>query len=55
MGSHKSSDKATRELTRDALNTLEMRSVNSAGVAGQPSSIEVFWHYREPFKPRKKN
>lgn len=51
-GWRKSSGKFNWKLSPDALNTLKMRSVNSAGVTGQLSSIEIFWHYRKPFKPR---
>ncbi len=34
-----------------ALNTLEMRTINTVGVVGKPSSLNILWHYREPYKP----
>ncbi|MEH6682049.1 MAG: transglutaminase domain-containing protein [Sediminicola sp.] len=40
------------KLRRSALNTLEMRTKNTAGRHGKQSNIKLFWHYREPFKPR---
>ena len=39
-------------LNRSALNTLEMRTRNSLRVTGKPSRLEVFYHYREPFRPK---
>lgn len=34
------------------LNRLEMRTKNAFGMEGAPSQIEVFYHYREPYKPK---
>lgn len=45
-------DRVTWQLRPSALNRLEMRVRNSAGVRGKPSSVELFWHYQEPFVPR---
>jgi hypothetical protein len=42
----------TWNLRRSGVNRLEMRTRNQAGVAGYPSHLEVFWHYREPFKEK---
>ncbi|MEO9003628.1 MAG: hypothetical protein ABI288_02775, partial [Ginsengibacter sp.] len=46
------SDKFTWRLRPAALNRLKMRTSNTAGVTGKPSSLELFWHYRAPYKPR---
>jgi len=35
-----------------ALNRLEMRVRNAFGLAGKPSELEVFYHYREPYRPK---
>ncbi len=45
----------TWTLRPSALNTLEMRTVNKKGVRGKPSDIQVMWHYREPYAPKKSN
>lgn len=42
------------KLRPSALNRLEMRTRNTAGKVGKSSELELFWHYREPFKPREK-
>ncbi|MBL7647023.1 MAG: transglutaminase domain-containing protein [Candidatus Hydrogenedentes bacterium] len=34
------------------LNRLQMRTKNAFGMEGAPSQIEVFYHYREPYKPK---
>jgi hypothetical protein len=34
------------------LNRLEMRTNNAFDMEGAPSRIEVFYHYREPYKPK---
>ncbi|MBX7255524.1 MAG: transglutaminase-like domain-containing protein [Candidatus Hydrogenedentes bacterium] len=41
----------TWTLWRNAINRLEMRVRNKMGVRGKPSSLVVFWHYREPYQP----
>ena len=41
------------QLRRAALNRLEMRSRNSVGKTGESSRLALFWHYREPYQPRK--
>ncbi len=43
------------KLRRDARNTVDMRVVNRFGRAGKPSSVEVMYHYKEPFSPRPSN
>ncbi len=40
------------KLHRSALNTLTMRTRNTLGVTGTPSEMQVFYHYREPFRPK---
>jgi hypothetical protein len=35
-----------------ALNRLEMRIRNEFGLRGKPSALEIFYHYREPYKPK---
>lgn len=42
----------TWTLQPSGLNRLEMRTRNTLGMAGAPSWIEVYYHYREPYKPR---
>jgi hypothetical protein len=34
------------------VNRIETRVRNKRNVHGKPSHLELFWHYREPFKPR---
>lgn len=51
-GWQSSPDKFIWHLRPAALNILEMRTRNSAGVSGKSSSLELFWHYRAPYKPR---
>jgi hypothetical protein len=42
----------TWTLFPSGLNRLEMRVKNKFGLEGVPSRIEVFYHYREPYKPK---
>lgn len=42
----------TWTLFPSGLNRLEMRVRNAFGLQGMPSKIEVFYHYREPYKPK---
>lgn len=55
QGWQPSNDSYTWQLRPAALNKVEMRTRNSGGAIGKPSSLTLFWHYREPFKPRVKN
>ncbi|MBL7735277.1 MAG: transglutaminase domain-containing protein [Chitinophagaceae bacterium] len=52
QGWQPSPDKFTWQLRPSALNTLKMRVRNSGSVACESSALEVFWHYRKPYKPR---
>ncbi|MBL7735266.1 MAG: transglutaminase domain-containing protein [Chitinophagaceae bacterium] len=52
QGWQPSPDKFTWRLRPAARNTLRMRIRNAGSALGEPSGLEVFWHYREPYKPR---
>lgn len=43
----------TWSLAPSAVNTVEVRTRNQAGHTGKPSRLQVVWHYREPFRPKK--
>ncbi|HRE51953.1 MAG TPA: transglutaminase-like domain-containing protein [Flavitalea sp.] len=52
QGWQPSPGKFTWRLRPAARNTLKMRIRNSGSVVGESSGLEVFWHYRKPYKPR---
>ena len=45
----------TWTLFPSALNRLEMRVKNKLGLEGQPSALDVFYHYRAPYQPKEKH
>ncbi|GMW00627.1 MAG: hypothetical protein AMXMBFR84_17640 [Candidatus Hydrogenedentota bacterium] len=40
------------ELKRSALNRIQMRVRNKAGVIGKPSTLSLLYHYAEPYTPK---
>jgi hypothetical protein len=44
----------TWKLRRSALNTLAIRVRNKFGHTGKPSSVEIMYHYKEPYAPKPK-
>jgi hypothetical protein len=43
----------TWKFRKSALNTLSMRTRNKFGLAGKPSFVEIMYHYKEPYSPKK--